>query len=130
MSTSDDPKLYTTKEVDGEVKVFINTIVEALQGTFTPSGLQREGRVTQISINESGWTKLPSNALDERNNISIQNRTGKTILLNFDSALAGSTGYDLDDQADFQMDIRGTIPVYARAKTGDGTLQITVMELA
>jgi len=132
MSLMDEIRAWTTKvdPKDNKVKQYLNVIMDELVANLIPSGLTKEGRVSFVTINENSWTKLPSTPLEDRNNISIQNRTGKTFYLTYVDGLGISKGYELDDQADFQLDIKNSIEIYGRSKTGDGSLSVTLMEIA
>ena len=45
-------------------------------GTFSLTGLNNGGLVTEITLNPTTRTALPTTALANRNAMSIQNRTG------------------------------------------------------
>lgn len=101
----------------------------AVTGTFTPSGLRVAGRVTEVLLSTTEWTALPpSGALDNRNAINIQNYSGDEVKLNFDPAEPGYVGIYLNDQSERNYDIKDSIEIFAKAKTG-GTI-LTIEEIS
>jgi len=101
----------------------------AVTGTFTPSGLRVAGRVTEVLLSTTSWTALPpGGALDNRNAINIQNYSGDEIKLNFDPAEPGYVGIYLNDQSERNYDIKDSIEIFAKAKTG-GTI-LTIEEIS
>lgn len=91
----------------------------AVTGTFTPSGLRIAGRVTEVLLSTTEWTALPPGGpLDNRNAINIQNYSGDEIRLNYDPTVVGFKGIILNDQSERNLDIKDTIQLYAKAKTG------------
>jgi len=101
----------------------------AVTGTFTPSGLRVAGRVTEVLLSTTSWTALPpGGALDNRNAINIQNYSGDEVKLNFDPDEPGYVGIYLNDQSERNYDIKDSIQIYAKAKTG-GTI-LTIEEIS
>lgn len=97
-------------------------------GTFQPSGLSREGKITIQSINNSGWTALPASALSGRNALSILNDSGQDVVLNYDNSISGYIGYPLRNGAERRYDIKDTIVIYA--KSAVSTCDLILEELA
>lgn len=95
-----------------------------VKGTFTPSGLQNGGLVTQVVLNTTTWTALPPVALANRNAINIQNYSGDDIVLNYSNAVAGLVGIEMRDQSERNYDIKETIILYAKSKTGGATIVV------
>lgn len=95
----------------------------AVTGTFSPSGLRVAGRVTEVLLSTTEWTALPPGGpLDNRNAINIQNYSGDEIRLNYSSTIPGFTGIILNDQSERALDIKDTIQLYAKAKTGGSVI--------
>lgn len=91
----------------------------------TPTGLRVAGRVSEVLLSTIDWTALPpGGALDNRNAINIQNYSGDEIRLNYNPGVAGFSGIILNDQSERNLDIKDTIQVYAKAKTGGSTIII------
>ena len=101
----------------------------AVTGNFTPSGLRVAGKITQVLLSTTSWTALPPGGpLDNRNAINIQNYSGDEVKLQFDPTVPGYDGVYLNDQSERNYDIKDTIQIYAKAKTG-GSI-ITVEEIS
>lgn len=102
-------------------------------GTFTPSGLNIGGRISQVTINDATWSPLPSVALANRNAISIQNVSGFNMKINYQIAFDDSYGYvgmDLPNNNERYYDIKDSIIIYGRLATGSGTGVVNVEEIA
>lgn len=96
--------------------------------TATASGLSTAGKITEITINSTGWTTLPTTALTSRNGIGIQNPNGVEIKLNFDNAEPGYIGWRISPNGETFLDIKDSVIIYAKAAAGTPTL--TLMEVA
>jgi hypothetical protein len=105
------------------------TVRTSGRGTFTPSGLQSAGRVTEVDIDDTSWTALPPIPLTGRNAISIQNVTGFTLKVNYRNDVA-YVGMIVPNGNERYYDIKDTITIYARAQPGSGTVTLNVEELA
>jgi hypothetical protein len=105
--------------------VFVRTSGE---GTFSQQGLSTGGRVTEVTLNSSTWTALPATPLANRNAISIQNRTGIEIKVNYSSGVSGYVGMVIPSGGERFYDITDAIIIYAKSTTGTPT--INVEELA
>ena len=101
-----------------------------ITGTLKVSGLTIGGRVSVVTINDSSWTPLPLVPLDQRNALGIQNSSGVEIKLQYDNTVASYTGVKMGIEAERYYDIQDTIPVYAKASPGSGTVQIVIEEIA
>lgn len=97
--------------------------------TFSPSGLRNGGLITEVTINDSSWTALPAVALSGRNAISIQNRSGFEVKLNYTSS-AGYVGMVVPDQYERHYDITDAISIYARAISGAGSVVVIIEEIS
>lgn len=98
-------------------------------GTFTPSGLHNAGRISSVAIDDTSWTPLPATPLAGRNAISIQNRTGVQIALQYDPSTPGYFGVLMPDQFERQYDVTDAIVIYAKASPGNSG-NVTVEELS
>jgi hypothetical protein len=90
-------------------------------GTFSVTGLQNGGKVTEVTLSAASWTALPPTALSGRNAICIQNISAVEIKLNYDytAALpAGYTGVVIPSGAERFYDVGDTIVIYAKAQAG------------
>jgi hypothetical protein len=101
---------------------------ENFSGTFTPSGLTTGGRISEVVLNDTGWTPLPSSALPNRNAIAIQNLSGIQIKINYDSSVLTYTGIVIASGSERSYDITDDIILYA--KSASGTPTVTVEEIA
>lgn len=99
-----------------------------LTGEFTPTGLKVGGKVTEVPLNAVTWTALPATPLTGRNAISLQNRSGIEIKLNFDPTVVGYVGVFVPDGYERAYDITDSILIYAKAASGTPT--VIIEELA
>jgi hypothetical protein len=97
-------------------------------GTAQFTGLSTAGRITEVTLNSSTWTALPSSALSGRNGLGIQNRSGTEIKINYDNSVPTYTGVTIINGAERFYDITDSIIVYA--KSASGTPTIVVEEIA
>lgn len=98
-----------------------------VSGSFTPSGLTTEGKITHLSVGTS-WTALPATPLSGRNAIEIVNRGAATIFIEFDNAVATGNGRPLGAGQSYFIDITDDILVYA--STASGSVSVTTVEVA
>jgi len=102
-------------------------------GTFSPTGLNVGGKITQVTLNDSSWTPLPATALSNRNAISIQNLSGYEMKINYQEAFDGSYGYVgmvLPNGNERYYDIKDSILIYGRLATGSVSGVVNVEEIA
>ena len=125
----DDPKAWKSgidpddaSKVVQKLRVFLDTI----QAEFNPSGLKNAGRHTQVTVNDSAWTALPSTPLSDRNAMAIQNNsTTSNVKINYGNAISGYVGMTIrKNGGERQYDIKDTIVLYAKAESGTVTLDI------
>lgn len=93
-----------------------------------PSGLRNGGRITEVTLGATGWTKLPDMALPGRNALGIQNLSGIQIKLNYAPNTAGYEGVVIADHSERYYDITDAISIYAKAEAGSPT--VTVEEIS
>lgn len=101
-----------------------------ITGTLKVSGLTIGGRVSVVTINDASWTPLPATALASRNAIGIQNVSGVEIKLQYDQSTVGYIGVKMGIEGERYYDITDTIPIYARAAPGSGSVQVVIEEIA
>lgn len=93
-----------------------------------------DAKITIVSINATSWTPLPTTARTGRISISVQNRSGFEIALNYETP-AGFVGKIYADQAEPVRDIKENVILYAKASpditsAGLTTIDVIVEELA
>lgn len=101
------------------------------------SGLNIEGRVTRVTLNDTTWTALErsgstyptgAGALSNRNAIAVQNFSGIEIRLNYDNTEATTHGVVMRNGSERYYDITDDITIYAKATTGNP--EIIIEEIA
>lgn len=105
-----------------------SSIAGEVTGTFTPSGLNTAGKVSIVSIDNTTWTPLPAAPLANRNAMSIINRSGQNIVINYDNTTVGYVGVPIDNQSERFYDITENIIIYAKSQTS--ACSVIVEELA
>jgi len=104
-----------------KLRVFLDNFV----AEFVPSGLKNAGRHTSVDINASSWTALPLVALTDRNAIAIQNNSAVEVKINYDNSIATYSGMTIrKNGGERQYDIKDTIIIYAKCKSGTATLDV------
>lgn len=107
-----------------------NSISGTVTGTFTPSGLQNAGRMTEVTIDDTNWTALPPTALNDRNGISIQNQSIFEMKIHYDNTTVGYKGTKIPADGERFYDIKDTIIIYGKLAPGSGSAVILVEELS
>jgi hypothetical protein len=93
--------------------------------SFSYSGLNIAGKVTEVVVNDTTWTALPATALTARNAIRIQNYSNVEVKTNYDSGVAGYVGMVIDANGGHAAyDITPMIVIYAKAASGSVTLYV------
>lgn len=77
-----------------------------------------------MTLNTTTWTALPPTALANRNAINIQNYSGDDIVINYDNTVSGVVGVEIKDQSERNYDIKETIILYAKSKTGGANIVV------
>ena len=101
---------------------------QELTGSISSSGLRNAGLITEVTLNSTTWTALPPTALTNRNALSMQNRSGIEIKLQYDPTTVGYVGMVVPDGYERQYDITENIVIYAKASSGNPV--ITIEELS
>lgn len=89
---------------------------------FSPSGLRRAGRVSEVVLNAVTWTALPAVAFTDRNGLSIQNQSAIEIKLAYDPMTAGYIGPKVAPDSERFYDIKDTIVIYGKSASGTPTI--------
>jgi len=118
---------------DGAGDTAVNVV-----GQITPRGLYTAGQVTKIPLDDTSWTPLERSALtiptglgplSGKNSMSIQNRSKKDMLLQYDNTNSDdSVAILVKAGSERFYDIEGTIVIYA--KTVSGSADIILEELS
>jgi len=96
--------------------------------SFSPSGLNIGGLITEPTVNSLTWTALPTTPLENRNAINIQNNSDQDIKINFSDSIVGFVGIIISAGTERFYRITDSIIIYA--KTEIDTAVITIEELA
>jgi hypothetical protein len=127
INTLEKDKFFETTDLKTAVRVGFSEDT-TFSGEFTPGGLKIAGRVTIVSIDDTNWTALPATALANRNAISVINRSGVQIKLNYSASVSGYIGVPVDNGSERFYDISDQIVVYG--KSSSGSAELIIEELA
>lgn len=89
-----------------------------IRTTASTSGLTTGGRITEVTLDSSSWTPLPSTPLADRNAICIQNRSLIEIKIQYDNTVPTYTGVVIVSNGERFYDLTDQIIIYAKATTG------------
>lgn len=103
---------FSTDSDTGEVIVRTSA-----KGSFSPVGLSTAGKITIVEINSSSWTPLPNTPLINRNALSIQNKSGSQIVINYDNSTVGYVGIEIENGEERFYAIRDSIVIYAKSQS-------------
>lgn len=120
-----DPNINTREfekfvEDDGETAVRVKG--SNFSGTFTPSGLNNGGLITEVTLNSATWTALPATALTNRNAIRVQNQSAIEIKLNYSGSVSGYVGVWVKPNGETYYDITDDIVIYGKSASGTPTV--------
>lgn len=87
------------------------------------SSLFTSGRVTEVTLNPTTWTPLPSIPLVLRKSISVQNQSGTEIKTNY-NLVSGYKGMVVQPGAERIYDITENIILYAKSQSGNPTVAV------
>ena len=113
---NDDIQEITATNVAGNKTALDVAIKEgSVSGTFTPSGLQNGGLITKVTLSTVAWTALPATPLANRNAMSVQNRSGQSVYINYDNGLPidPSISVLIPPGGERQYDVKDSIIIYA-----------------
>jgi len=122
-----DDREWDKFDLDVDGKTIVRT---SAKGTFSPSGLTIGGKITKVTVTDSSWVALPTTALINRNALSLQNRSGFDIAVNFVNTEAYADSWIVADGFELHYAIKDSIVIYAKAQSGAGSISILVKELA
>jgi hypothetical protein len=102
-------------------------ITDAIEGSFSPSGLRTAGKITVVELTDSEWRPLPATALSDRNAIAIQNKSGVEMKINYTNTV-GYEGIVIENNGERFYDITDEIIIYGRLTSG--TFNVNIEELS
>jgi len=114
----------------GGTRIKVTTIGD-VTGTFTPTGLITQGKHSFITVNATGWTKLPATPLPDRNGLALMNYSSIDIMLRYVEGIADLTyrGTLLPANGGIKFyDIKDTIEIYGMSASA--TTIVTVEEIS
>jgi len=120
-----DADLITSTDITGDKRALDVAVKE---GEFTQQGLDT-GKVTTLTVTTTA-TLLPATAATNRNAIAIQNFTGATLFIGFNSSvtadrIAGTTsGYELADGGEARFDVTDTATIFGILAAGSGVIKV------
>lgn len=93
------------------------------------SGLTIAGKITEVTIDDSTWTNVTPTPIASRNTLSIQNQSAFEIKINYNPLTVGYVGTKISVDGERHY-LNRSIPIYAKAESGAGTIIILIEELA
>lgn len=120
MSTSDVYAALLQGTSDQYKKLIVDSDGKLIAvGTFSPTGLSTEGKDTEVDVDDTGWTLLPTSPLSGRNSIFIQNQSDVECKTTFVlGATGGYVGLIIEPGGFYSTDITDSIVIYGRAISG------------
>lgn len=103
--------------------------LDGVSGEIRATGLINGGKITPVTINDSTWTEIPPNSLDDRNSFVIYNLSGQECKWAFSDS-PGNEWLPMVTDERLVMDIKDTQAnkIYMQSTTGN--VEIKVLELA
>ena len=98
--------------------------IGGVDGTVTISGQKNSGKFTEVTINSTTWTALPSTALANRNSLTIQNQGSVAIKVSPSNVPAGYVGMVIHPSGDRSYNIGPSIVLYAKSSSGSVTVGV------
>lgn len=116
-----DALLNTTSEI-----FEILVVTQSATGTFQFSGLSKEGKITEVALDDTAWVQIFAAPLADRNSIAVQNISGNgaTVLWNYVNTAPATEGWRIEDGGFKAVAIQDNISVYARILSGTGTVAV------
>lgn len=120
---------------DDNTEYYLATkVIEAIDGSFAPSGLSNAGKVTTISVSTTA-SLIPTTALTNRNAISVLNTSSTTTLyLGFantvtaDTVVGTTSGWEVGPNEIWHVDITDSIPLYGIVASG--SILVKILEVS
>lgn len=109
-------------------------IIDAIAGSFSPSGLSQEIKITTTTITDVA-TPLPATPLVGRNALSLRNKSLTETLyigpstVTADTVAGITSGWEVAPNGNIGFDITDDVILYARCETGKSAV-VKIMELA
>lgn len=85
------------------------------------------GKTSAVVIDETDWFLLPAVPEGTRKGLGLQNYSGVAILVSLTDTNPSNVGVTVEDRGERFYDIQA--PVYARRKSGSGSITLIVEEL-
>jgi len=104
--------IFESNNTDSEDNAFVKQV-----GAFS------SGVMTEVSLDDSSWTALPSSALSDRVFVSVQYSDfnagkSKQVLLNYSNSAASDEGIRLGGGDIWSRTISDSITIYGRVTSG------------
>lgn len=99
---------------------------KVLDASFQPDGYVA-GIITKVTLSDSAWTALPTTALIDRQTVSLQNRSGQNIYVNYVNTANVADSWVIPDQYERSWPVQEGAVIYARSSSG--SVDIIVEEL-
>jgi hypothetical protein len=119
---------------DGTEYYLATKIIDAIEGSFSPSGLKNEFKVTTLEVTTTA-SKVPNVALTDRNSIIIYNTdTVETLYLGpantveANSNIGTTAGWPVAPKSYFSTDVTDGIDFWAIV--ANGTVKVQVLEVS
>jgi len=113
----------TDNETDGYVTYTEDGDRVRLDTSAAPVALSNQGLMTEVTVNSTGWTALPTTPLSGRKAYSIQNQGSQDVKINYNNGV-GYVGKIIEPKDTIFTDIAPDIVVYGRAKNGTSLLLV------
>lgn len=101
----------------------VNPSSDPIPVSPSPVALTGSGVITEVVLNSSTWTALPSSPLVGRHAISVQNRSGQEVKVGYLGS-GGYVGMVIPHTGERQYDIDDTIVLYGMSLSGSATVNV------
>ena len=92
--------------------------------TASPSGLSVAGRITKVALSSAAWTALPTTPLANRNGMTIQNRSGGIMYIEYNNSNPVGDGILVPNNGERFYDVKPSIVIYACLASGTGNVYV------
>lgn len=108
-------------------------LIDAIEGSFSPSGLSKDWRVTTLIVSDTA-IPIPAIALSDRNSLIIHNKGSNKLYLGkadvtADTVLGTTSGWEIVSTSYYSLDVKDNIIIYGICEAGQSTT-LKVLELA
>lgn len=104
------------QEVAGEIAVRVSQV---LTNGAKALGQPSRGRVTEVTLNSTTWTKVPPTPMPDRNTVSIQNVSDANVKTNWDNTVVGFVGMLMPSGSERSYEISDDSDLWAKADGDD-----------